>query len=70
MNTAPQWFFVIAFVLFIVFASALVFIDIYKSWKRREREELRRESFIRSVQTIATYCFYKGLSEDFEMDRE
>lgn len=45
----------------------LAFIDIIKTWKQRRRDELRRDSFIRSVQTISEYCYYKGLSEGFDM---
>lgn len=63
-------FAVICFLLAISVLVAIGVIDIFKTWRQRKLEELRRESWCRSIQTIATYCFYKGLSEGFEIDRD
>lgn len=61
--------FIAIFVIFLlfVFLFLLALLDLKKQWQRHKRDELRRDSFIRSVQTISEYCYYKGLSEGFDM---
>lgn len=58
-----------AVIAFLAGLFTFMYIDLRKEWKRKKREDIRREQLIDYVSVISAYCFYKGIASGYAMER-